>query len=340
MDQQKQPSPSATLSRLLLGNRVQQAIHVAAKLGLADLVTTGPRSIAELAQSVDADPDGLYRLMRTLSTYGIFCELPARRFTSTPIADLLRSGTRESKRAFALWSGDVSYQLFGALEHSVRTGRPAFDELFGMNFFDYLTCFPETGKLFDAFMSRQTAPMGSVVAARDIPPGSTVVDVGGGRGELLTAVLAAHPTAHGILLDQSHVLNEAAENLRSAEVADRSTILEGNYLQAVPQGDLYLLKNIVHGLGEADAIQVLSNCRDAMRTGGRLLLIEFVIGEPNKPSPGYLMDLLMLVGSHGGRERTEPEFVGLLAGAGLELTDIQQTQYAFCLIEAKPGATA
>jgi tRNA A58 N-methylase Trm61 len=330
-------SPGATLSQLLLGNRVQQAIYVTAKLGIADLVAAGPRTAADLAQEANADPESLYRLLRTLSTYGIFSELPDRHFGLTPIAALLRSDTRESKRAFALWSGGVSYQLFGALEHSVLTGKPAFDELFGMSFFEYLVRHPDVGELFDAFMSRQTAPMGAVVATIDIPPEATVVDVGGGRGELLAAVLTAHPTALGVLLDQSHALHEATATLRTAGVADRCQLVDGDYTSSVPGGEVYLLKSIIHGFADPEAVQILKNCRRAMRSSGKVLVIEFMLGDPNTPSPAHLMDLLMLVGSHGGRERTEPEFVRLFSDAGLRVTGIATTRYGYCLIEGRPS---
>jgi hypothetical protein len=336
----KPMSPGRALSQMLLGNRVQQAVYVAAKLGVADLLADGPLPVEELARGAGAHPDGLRRLLRALASFGVFAEDDDGRFRSTPIADLLRSGTRESKRAFALWSGGVSYQLFGSLEYSVVTGKPAFDHLFGMEFFEYLEQNPDVGSLFDEFMSRQTAPMGPVLAGYDLAGVDTVVDVAGGRGELLAAVLSAHPKMRGVLLDHARAIEGAAKVLQVAGVADRCTTVCGDYRRSVPPGgDAYLLKNVVHGLDDDAAVSVLTNCRTAMNSGGRVVLVEFVIPPNNDPFPGKLMDLLMLVGSHGGRERTQPEFRALLAASGLHLTNIMTTKYAYSVIEATCAST-
>ena len=332
----KPVSPGRELSGILLGNRVQQAVYVAAKLGIADLLGDGPRSVEGLARDAGAHPGALRRLLRALASFGVFAEDEAGRFSLTPIADLLRSGTRESKRAFALWSGGVSYRLFGALEYSVLTGKPAFDNLFGMEFFEYLEQNTDVGNLFDEFMSRQTAPMGPVLARCDLLGVETIVDVGGGRGELVAAVLGAHPAMRGVLIDREHAIEGAAKVLRTAGVADRCKIVCGDYMERVPpDGDVYLLKNIVHGLDDEAAIRLLTKCSMTMNNNGRVLLVEFVIPPGNDPFPGKLMDLLMLVGSHGGRERTEQEFRALLAASGLRVADVMTTKYAYSVIDAR-----
>jgi SAM-dependent methyltransferase len=230
----------------------------------------------------------------------------------------------------------VSYQLFGALEYSVLTGEPAFDYLFGMEFFEYLAQNPEVGILFDEFMSRQTAPVGPVVAAYDFSGANAVVDVGGGRGELLAAILSAHPTLKGVLVDHSRVIQDAKRVLEAAGVADRCATVCGDIFESVPHGgDAYILKSVVHDLNDDDAARLLRNCHRAMNDGAKLLLVEFVMPPGNDPFPGKLMDLLMLVGSHGGRERSEAEFRMLFAAAGLRLTNIMPTKYAYSVIEAR-----
>lgn len=330
------PRPGAALTQMLLANRVQQAVYVAAKLGIADLLADGPSSVDELAERTQTHAGALYRLLRVLASYGVFAETETGRFELTPVAALLRSGTRESKRAFALWSGEVAYELFGSLEYSIRTGEPAFDKVFGAEFYTYLEQHPAMGELFDQFMSRQTAPLGPILAAYDLAGVHTVIDVGGGRGELITAVLRAHPDIRGVLFDQPRAVRGAAAVLSAAGVADRCRTVTGNYLEQVPpDGDIYLLKNVVHGLEDDTTTQVLSNCRKAMADGGRVLLVEFVIPPGNDPFPGKLMDLLMLVGTHGGRERTEAEFSALFAAAGLSLTNVVTTKYVYSVIEAK-----
>ncbi|HKT03823.1 MAG TPA: methyltransferase, partial [Rugosimonospora sp.] len=148
-------------------------------------------------------------------------------------------------------------------------------------------------------------------------------------------VLAAHPGLRGVLVDQPHALEGSAEVFTRAGVADRCTVNAGDYTESVPRGDRYVLKNIVHGFDDVTAARILANCRRAMAPGGQILLVEFLIPPGNAPFPGKLMDLLMLVGSEGGRERTEPEFRSLCAEAGLELTDIETTRYAYSVLRAQ-----
>jgi cyclopropane fatty-acyl-phospholipid synthase-like methyltransferase len=320
---------------MLLGNRVQQAIHVAAKLGIADLLADGPMSADALANATGAHPGGLYRLLRALTGFNIFAQDAEGRFELTPLAELLQTNPR-SKRAFALWSGGVNYRLFGELEYSVMTGEPAFDHLFGTEFFDYLAQNPETGYLFDEFMSRQTAPVGPVIAAYDFTGDNVVVDVAGGRGELVAAILAAHPEMRGVLIDEQRVIDGARRVLSAAGVADRCETICGDITKSVPQGgDVYILKSVVHSMTDHDAAQLLTKCKQAMNEGGKLLLVELVMPAGNEPHPARLMDLLMLAGTHGGYERTEEQFRALFADAGLQLTNLLHTKYAYSIIEAR-----
>ena len=328
-------SPGQIMTQLLLGNRVQQAIYVAAKLGIADLLLDGPKSSEELAQDTGAHPGALHRLLHALTGYGIFASDGQHRFGLTPLASLLRDGTRNSKRAFALWSGGLSYELFGALEYSVMTGQPAINHIHGMDFLDYLAQNPDVGDLFDAFMSRQTAPLGPVLAAYDFTGINTIVDVGGGRGELLAAVLSAHPTMRGILIDTPRVIEGTKYFLEAAGIADRCTLLGGDIFESMPGGgDAYILKSVVHGVDDNLAAQLLTSCRQAMNHDGKLLLFEIVMPPGNEPSPGKLMDLLMLVGSYG-RERTEEEFRSLFTVAGFRMANIMTTKYGYSLIEGR-----
>jgi SAM-dependent methyltransferase len=323
--------------QLLVGNQLQQAVHVAARLGIADLLAGGPRAAEELAREAGADPGALRRLLRALAALGVFAEEAGGSWALTPAAELLRAGQPGSMRAFALWSGGVSYRVFGALEHSVRTGEPAFDRLFGAEFFEYLAAHPEDGAVFDEMMSWNTAPLAPLVAARGFAGTETVVDVGGGRGELVAGLLRAHPGMRGVLFDHPRVGPRAAAWLQAAGVADRCRVVCGDMLESVPPGgDAYLLKSVLHGLDDEAAARVLRNCRRAMHGGGRLLLVEFVLPPGNEPFPGKLMDLLMLVGGRG-RERTEEEFRSLLAGAGFLLADLVPTPYGLSVIEAGPA---
>ena len=325
--------PRRLLAQMLVGNQVQQAIYVAAKLGIADLLKSGPKDIAALARATGAHQDSLYRLLRALTGFGVFAELEPGRFERTPVAALLETGT--PGRAFALWSGGISYQVFGALEHSVRTGQPAFEHLFGMEFFDYLHAHPQTGKLFDELMSWHTEPVAADMAAYDFNGAGVLVDVGGGRGEVLAAVLNANPAMHGVLADHPRIAETAQRYLESSGVADRSRIVCGDIFESVPSGgSIYLLKSVLHGLADDRAERLLANCHRAMNDDAKLILVEFVMPETNDAFPGKLMDLLMMVGGPG-RERTESEFRRLLAPAGFRLANIKATRNAYSLIQAE-----
>jgi DNA-binding transcriptional ArsR family regulator/2-polyprenyl-3-methyl-5-hydroxy-6-metoxy-1,4-benzoquinol methylase len=321
------------LAQLLVGNQLQQAIHVAARLRIADRLADGPRSAEWLADAAGAHPGALRRLLRALAGAGIFVEDDDGRFALTPLAEPLVSGPR-SALPFALWAGGVSYQAFGALEHTVRTGEPAFEQLFGTEFFAYLAAHPESGDVFDAMMARHTEPLAPAIARYDFGDVETVVDVGGGRGELLASVLSERPALRGVLFEQPRLLADARRHLARAGVADRCEVVSGDMLVAVPPGDVYLLKSVLHGLRDADAVQVLVNCRHAIRPHGMVLLAELVLPPGAAPSPGRLMDLLMLVGCHG-RERTAAEFATLLEAAGLRLTAVVPTKHAYSLVEGR-----
>lgn len=323
------------LAQMVLGNQVQQAIYVAAKLGIADLLKGGPKTSDELALSTGADSTALSRLLRALAGFGLFAQDDEGRFELTPLASLLQTGTPNSVRTFALWSGGVSYRAFGGLEYSVLTGKPAFEHIFGMGFFEYLSKNQEVGDLFAELMSLHTAPIAPVVAAYDFSGVDTVVDIGGGRGDLLVAILSAHPRMRGVLVDSPQVIQSAEKVLEDAGVTERCELVAQDIFQGVPGGgDCYLLKSVIHGLGDQQSVSLLTSCRRVMKETGKLLLVEFVIPEGNEPSPGKLMDLLMLVGCDG-RERSREEFESLLTASGFRLCKITETRQAYSIIEAE-----
>lgn len=318
---------------MLLGNQLQQAIYVAAKLGLADLLKDGPRQSQDLARDCGAHPDSLYRLLRALAGFGIFTELEHSCFALTPLASFLQSEGEESVRALALWSGEISYQAFAGLEFSVLNGRPAFEHHYGMEFFEYLNEHPEVGNLFDEMMSMHTQALAPWVAKRDFSWANNVVDVGGGRGELLLAILQAHPSLHGVLIDQPRAIAYARRSVQAQGLTERCTTVCGNIFESLPRGaDVYLLKSVIHGFNDTAAMRLLKNCRDAMDTGAKLFLLELVIPPGNDPFPGKLMDLLMLVGCYG-RERNAQDFHALLHDSRFDLTSIVPSKYGYSLVE-------
>ncbi|TSE01115.1 hydroxyneurosporene methyltransferase [Skermania sp. ID1734] len=316
-----------------------QAIYAAAKLDIAGALADGPLTATEIADKVGADPDGVQRLLRLLVSKGIFARDSSGRYRLNALADALRSDADASMRGFALFVGSPEHwEHWAHLTDSVRTGDPSVREIRGMPFFEFLSHKPEFGAIFDEAMTSlselSTVP---ICAAYDFTRFDTIVDVGGGRGRLLAAILQQTPQSRGILFDQPHVVEAAAEVLAEQGVAQRCAVESGSFFERVPSGgDAYLLKHIIHDWPHDEALAILRTVRAAMPTGATLLLIEFVLPEGDEPHFGKLVDLEMLL-SLGGRERTAQEFRDFLAEAGFELARIVPTAGPICVIEAKPA---
>lgn len=332
------PAPVA-LADLVVGAWVAQAVHAAAELGIADALADGPLSVAELARRVDADADALERLLRALITRGVFRRHRDGRYGLTPVAATLRSDAPVSMAGGARFYGSPQHrEHWSMLVDSVRTGRPSVPALRGQNFFDYLAAEPNLARLFDqAMTSVSELALDSIVAGYDFSGYSTLVDVGGGHGRLLAAVLAAAPAAHGVLYDQPQVVADAPTLLQRYRTADRVHIESGSFFEAVPAGgDLYILKMIVHDWPDEQAVRILRNVHHATGPGARVLLVEQVIPTHDREFLGKWADLEMLL-CLGARERTAAQYRDLLARAGFEVTRVVQTASPFSLVEAKPA---
>jgi hypothetical protein len=306
--------PSVTLRRLIDGHKVTQAIRVAVELGLPDRIAAGTRDPAELAIASDADPPSLRRLLGALAAIGILTQDDTGLVGLTPVGDGLRSDAAEPLAGWARFCGsEDTARTWGELLHSVRTGESAYRHVHGMDAWEYRATHPESAALFDAAMtdlSRRTNR--SLLEAYDFSRFGTVVDVGGGRGALLTALLAAHPHQHGVLFDLPHVVAGA-----SSADGDRLRVVGGSFFDGVPSGgDAYLLRAILHDWPDEDCVRILEACRAAMGDSTRLLIIERDLADGLQEAA--LSDLNMLVGP-GGRERTRAEYAALLARAGLRL---------------------
>ncbi|HLJ10103.1 MAG TPA: methyltransferase [Planctomycetaceae bacterium] len=329
-------SPQELMNRMITGYWTTQAIYAAAKLGIADLLARGPRSSDDLAKETQAHAPSLYRLLRGLASLGVFADDGAGRFSLTPVAELLRSDVPGSQRALAIMSGEEHYQAWGALFYSVRTGKTAFEKLYGMPVFDFLSKNLEQAKVFDAAMvgvhGRETAAM---TDAYDFSGIAVLADVGGGNGSLLTTVLKKYPDMRGILYDLPGVTERAKANLKAAGLAERCQVIGGSFFESVPKGaDAYLMRHIIHDWEDERAAGILRNIHKAMNDNSRLLVIEGIIAPGNDPSFGKLLDLTMLT-IPGGKERTEDEFRKLYQAGGFQLTRIVPTKAEVCLIEGK-----
>ena len=332
-------TPGEQLRHLVFGYRISQAIGVAAELGIADALSSGPRSAEELARETGVDGPSLYRVLRLLASEGVFAEMEDGRFILTPLAEVLRRDVPSSLRTVAVFNTREPYwRTWAHLAHAVRTGQPAFDHVHGMDFFAYYRQHPEEGELFDQMMAAQTAPVTRAVAgAYDFSRVRTVVDVGGGNGTLVLGLMVAHPHLQGIVFDQPAVAARAEEAIAAAGLADRCQAVAGDFFVAVPEGgEAYLLKYILHDWDDERSTAILRACRQAMAADGRLLVIEFLIPPGNAPSYAKSQDVNMLT-NLGGRERTTAEYAALFTAAGFTLTETIPLLGELHLIEGTPA---
>jgi hypothetical protein len=297
--------------------RISRALHVAAVLGIADELKDDERTSDDLAAAVGAHPETLYRLLRALASVGVLREGDGRTFSLTEAGYDLRSDSPTTIAGWASFNGTAEYwTAWGELEHSVRTGENAFRHVFGTDVWTYRSEHPETSPPFDRAMGELTRRANqAIVGAYDFGRFETVVDVGGGRGALLRAILDANPGVSGILFDQPHVVADV-------ELPERASAVGGSFFESVPEGaDAYVLKWIIHDWEDPEARAILETCRQAMSPNASVLVVERVVGPPNEDPEAKFSDLNMLV-MPGGRERTEDEFAKLFESAGLRLEHV------------------
>jgi O-methyltransferase domain/Dimerisation domain len=333
-----QSAAFALLDRIQ-GSVITQAIYVAAELGIADVLSDGSLTAAEIAKRVDADPDAVYRLLRLLSGYSIFAEQDGGRFELTPTADALRADAPESMRGIAQLMGHpILWDDWGHLLSSVRSGKASFPEQHGMPAYDFLMSNPEfAGIFFQGMGSMSGAETDPVVAAYDFSQFQKIIDVGGGRGTLISGILQAAGNAQGILYDAPFATKDAGPVLEEAGVAGRCTIEAGSFFESIPAGgDAYTLKHILHDFPEPECLAVLKNVRDAIKPDGKLLVIEYVLAGNNSRHIGNIIDLWLLL-LLGAKERTSEQYTELFAKAGFKLTRVVSTTSPVSIVEAIPA---
>ena len=328
--------PEVLFTQMLSGYWVSQSLYVAARLGIADLVAGGPRTVEELAAATQTHADTLHRLLRALAGVGVFAEDADGRFALTPLAAYLQTGGN-TLRAMAIHMGErASWQAWGELLHTVKTGETAFVHANGQEVFPYYAAHPESAAPFNEAMTNYSALVSeAVVKAYDFSPFRKLVDIGGGHGSLLAAILKANPDVEGVVFDLPPTAEGARERLRAEGLAARCEAVGGDFFASVPAGgDAYVLKTIIHDWDEERALQLLRNIHRAMPDDGKLLLIETVIPPGNEPSFSKLCDLHMAVMT-GGRERTEEEYAELFEKAGFKLTRVVQTDGFMGVVEGE-----
>ncbi|MFD5143948.1 methyltransferase [Streptomyces sp. NPDC058401] len=325
--------PAETLLRLLTGAWTTQALAAFARLGLPDAMDPyAATGIRELARRTGTRPENLATLLRYLSMLDVVAGDTDRAedtdqeesFRLTPLGALLRSDSPDTMRPLALMYGGPFYGSFAALDHTVRTGQPAFDHLFGENHFDHFARDPELADLFDRSMaasSRMFQPLPDhpviTAAARASAP-RTVVDVAGGNGELLGRILTAHPGLRGTLLERPHAVEAARRSLDAAGCGDRCAYRSGDFADMPSGGDVYVLSRILHDWDDDRCREILRHCARAMPDHADLLIVERLLPADGSPSLATAWDLHMMC-NVGGRERRAEHYARLLADAGLEL---------------------
>ncbi|HEU5090165.1 MAG TPA: methyltransferase [Roseiflexaceae bacterium] len=336
--------PAIALRRLIFGHRVTTMIAIATQLGLADLLGDGAYTADELARQVGVQPRALERLLRALSSIGIIAAHSEGRYGLTPIGQCLRHDAPDSQRSWVLLeSADFFQHAWSHLGNAIETGIPAAEHALGMPFYRYMAGHAHVGALFQRAMSEASQlAADAVVAAYPFAPHTRVVDVGGGYGTLLIAILRAHPTVRGVLFDRPEVIDAARERLAAAGVLDRCELVGGDFFAAIPGGgDVYILSRILMDHNDAHSLQILRQCHAAMAENGQLLVIQQVLPDDASDSTlydGALSDMNMLVFLPGG-ERTLAEYRALLREAGFALTSIVATRALMSIVEGTRTVT-
>jgi C-methyltransferase len=334
---QRTVPPYVAMMEMIMNAWTAQAITAAVDLGIADALADGPLRVEELASEVNADPDALRRLLRALMGRGVFRQRRDGRYQLNSLADTLRSSAPLSAAGLARMVGSHQHrEHWSYLADAIRTGEAIIPAVNGTDAFDYLRREPELAEAFNRAMAETTEmTVASLMAAYSFDPYPTVVDVGGGVGQLLAAILAATPTARGILYDLPHAVVQAQPLLRQHGIADRVRVVQGSFFDSVPAGgDIYVLKNVLHDWPEDQAVEILRNVHAAAGIGTTIVLIEFVIPLHKREYVGHWTDLEMLL-TQAGRDRTAAEYRALLERAGFRVTRVVATASPLSLVEAQ-----
>lgn len=324
---------------LLLTNAfvISQCIFAVTQLGIADRLEQGAISCNELARQTGTHRATLYRLLRLLVDIDIFAEDEPGVFRNTQMSECL-----QDKNGFGFIRNFVLLRVeevtpWTNLLHSIRTGESAFEQMYGVPRYHYLRQNPETNRLFDrAMMDLATIHNTAVAAAYNFSGVRKLIDLAGEQGGLLASVLEKHPNMQGLLFDQAGAIEKARQFLQPRNVLERCELMSGDFFESIPtDGDLYVLKHVLHNWNDRQATQILQNCRRAMRGTEKLLVIERVV-EFSSSLRGKMLDLNMLVMFTSGKVRKQKEFDSLLQASGFQMQRLIPTESELCIIEAIP----
>lgn len=327
--------PQALIMQIACGAMMTQALGIAAKLGIADLLRDGPKFADEIALATGTHAPSIYRILRSLAGAGVFRETSPKTFSNTGLSDVLRSDFPGSLRSAAIFMAEPwHYNVWSDMLHSARTGETAWKKTYGEEVFDWFAKHPEEAEIFNNAMTDMSASVApAVIEAYDFSGIETLADIAGGHGFLLSQILKANPAIKGILFDVEPVITGSDSLLESESVTDRIEKVSGDFFKEVPSADAYIMKHIIHDWDDERAVLIMRNIHSAVKGGGKLLLVEMVVPEDNAPHDSKLLDLEMLA-SPGGLERNADEYRQLFARSGFQLSRIIPTRSPFSIIEA------
>lgn len=321
--------------QMMSGLWVSRGLYIAAKLGISDQLTSGPKTSAELAEATGTHEDSLYRILRMLAMTGVYHEEDGRKFALTPLSETLISDVPGSLRPGVIAEmGEIHYEAWGNLMHSVQTGEIALDAKIGMDIWQYFQTEPDRADNFNRYMAGSSELLNEAISTKyDFSQCETLVDVGGGLGGMISAIAAANPHLKGIVYDAPSVVERSKEFLAFNGLDGRVKTVGGDFFESVPAGgDIYSMRWILHDWEDEKSLRILGNIRKVLPAGGKLLIAEAVVPGTSEPHYSKFFDLIMLTMT-GGRERTEAEWRTLLAKAGYSIERIIPTESFLSIIE-------
>jgi len=323
------------LIQMVNGYMVSQALRCVGELGIADKLASGRKTIAEISEP-GVIPDALYRVMRALCSIGVFRESDTG-FENTALSDLLRKDGADSVWSAAVMMPNEFGLAFNLLPEAVRTGENMFQRANGAPGWEYMVQNPQRGHIFDQLMQALHGhETEALVDTYDFSAAELIVDVGGGNGDVLRAILESHEDVKGLLFDRPDVVERTRRSLEGHTIEPRCRFAGGDFFESVPAaGDIYILRHIIHDWTDDEAISILRSCRTAMPDSAKLLIVEGVIGPGNTPSPFKWLDLVMML-CWGGMERTEKQYSRLVREAGLRLGRVMPTSTPVGVLECLP----
>ncbi|MFX1376305.1 MAG: methyltransferase [Promethearchaeota archaeon] len=330
-------SPIAQLLTYIAGKTYTHVVSVVAKLGIADLLANGPKSVEDLSIATETHAPSLYRVLRVLDRMGVFSEESPGIFSLTKASEFLKTGSPFSVKDWAILNGSEWHsRSWMNLLYSVKTGKPSFWEIYGMKGFEYFKRNQEDYEVLNnamTFFSRGQAKR--IVNSYDFSKFRTIVDVGGGYGYLLTEILKRNPSLQGILYELPEATDGARKTIEKENLLNRCRVVGGDFFQSVPKGaDAYIMKYIIHDWSDDNARLILQNCRESISPNGKLLVVDKVISLKSGLNDEIMGDIEMMILGEG-RERTESEFRELFNSTGFELTNIIPTQLPLYILECK-----